>query len=77
MGVIQIKVFGSNGKGVKARFGGQVSGPLGGHVSGGYTDSDGNGVLEWSGDSDLDTIYIDGKGHKGKYRSGSTHDFQR
>ena len=77
MSALNIEVIGSSGKGAKARVGGQVSGPLGGHVDGGYTDNNGHGVLEWSSGSSLDTIYIDGKANKGKYTRGGTYIFNK
>ncbi len=77
MGIINIRVVGSSGRGVKARIGGKVSGALGGMVQGGYTNSDGHGILEWSSNSSLDTIYINGKGYRGKYRSGETYAFSK
>ena len=77
MGMINIKVVGSSGRGVKAKIGGKLSGAFGGMVSGGYTNSDGHGNLEWSSSGYLSTIYIDGKAHNGKFRSGETHVFRK
>jgi len=77
MGIINIRVVGSSGNGIKARVGGKVAGALGGMVSGGYTNSDGHGVLEWSSNTRLDTVYIDGKAHPGDYRSGETYAFRK
>jgi len=77
MGIINVRVVGSSGKGTKAKIGGKVSGALGGMVNGGYTNSDGHGVLEWSSSSKLDTVYIDGKAHNGRYQSGETYVFRK
>lgn len=77
MGAINIKVIGNSGNGVKAKYGASVSGLLGGHVKGGYTNSDGHGVIEWSSNSPLDCVYIEGKEYKGKYTSGNTYVFKR
>ena len=71
MGMINIRVVG----GGKVKIGGKVSGALGGMVHGGYTDHDGYGILEWSSDTFLSVIFIDGKGHHGKFRSGETYTF--
>jgi len=77
MGIINIRVVGSSGNGIKAKIGGKVAGALGGMVNGGYTNSDGHGVLEWSSSTRLDTIYIDGKAHQGSYSSGETYVFRK
>ncbi len=77
MGIVNISVVGSSGKGVKARVGAEVSGAFGGMVSGGYTNSDGHGILEWSSNTALSTIFIDGKAHRGKFRSGETYAFKK
>lgn len=77
MSALNIKVVTSSGNGTKAKIGGQVSGTLGGHVTGGYTDNNGHGVLSWSSGGSLDTIYVDGKAHKDKYTSGGTYVFRK
>ena len=77
MRMINVKVVGSSGKGVKAKIGGKVSGGFGGMVGGGYTNSDGHGTLEWSSNGYLSTVYVDGKANSGKFRSGETHVFQK
>lgn len=45
MGIINIKVVGTQGKGIKVKISASVS--SGGMISGGYTNSDGHAVLEW------------------------------
>jgi len=77
MAIINIEIVSNSGKGVKAKIGGQVSGTLGGHVTGGYTDNNGHGTLSWSSGGSLDTVYIDGKAHKGHYVSGGTYGFRK
>ena len=77
MGALNVKVIGGSGNGVKVKIGGQVAGLLGGHVTGGYTDSNGHGVLEWSSRSSLSVIYINGKANKGKFSSGGTYIFKK
>lgn len=77
MGIINIKVVGSSGRGVKAKISGKVSGGLGGMVRSSYTNSDGHGVLEWSNNAYLSTIYVDGKANSGKFRSGETYVFRK
>ena len=75
--MINVKVVGSSGRGVKAKIAGKVSGSFGGMVNGGYTNSDGHGVLEWSSNGYLSTVYIDGKANIGKFRSADTHVFRK
>jgi len=75
LGFINIKVVGNQGKGIKARISASVV--SGGMISGGYTNRDGHGVLEWKSNNLLNVIYINGKAYKGKYRSGETYIFKK
>ncbi len=77
MGIINVRVIGSNGKGTKAKIAGEASGGFGGMVKGGYTNSDGHGILEWSSNSALSTIFVDGSANRGKFKSGETYVFKK
>lgn len=74
---LNIHVVGSSGKGVKARYSGKGKGFIGGSIEGGYTNSDGHGYLSWNEGSSIASIYIDGKEHKGPFRSGETYSFRK
>jgi len=75
LGIINIKVVGSQGRGIKVKFSASVS--SGGMINGGYTNHDGHAILEWKSNNLLNVIYIDGKAYKGKYRSGETYAFKK
>jgi hypothetical protein len=50
---------------------GSVGGFFGGMTETVYTDRDGEFILEWSTDSGLDTLYIDGSAVKRGVRKGA------
>ena len=77
MGSLNVHITYSSGKGKKGvRVVGETSGFIGGLTKAVKTDSEGHALISWkSSTSTLSAIYVDGKKHKGKYKSGSSYAF--